>query len=58
MDGIIWRYFRELKNYRLSSSTPLCERCQQYIKDHINEWITITEISEHLGCSKSYLHET
>ena len=58
MQELIWRYFRELKYFRLDHQLPIAERCMRYIRNNINEMVTVNEICNHFHCSKTILCRT
>lgn len=58
MQELIWRYFRELKYFRLDHQLPIAERCMRYIRNNITEMVTVNEICNHFHCSKTILCRT
>ncbi|MBP5842967.1 helix-turn-helix transcriptional regulator [Lactiplantibacillus plantarum] len=52
---IAWYYFKKFKDYRLTYSYSLSEKCKNYIDHHYTERITLVKLTRILNCSKPIL---
>ncbi|MDG9734287.1 helix-turn-helix domain-containing protein [Leuconostoc pseudomesenteroides] len=53
---IAWHYFNIFKQHRVNSFLPLPQRVKNYIKQHIQENITLDDIATDLNASKKTLN--
>jgi len=55
MKQVAIRCFKEIQKTKDESALLIPEKCSSYIKNHINQKLSLTILAQNLGCSKSSL---